>query len=90
MYQPNHIANKLKLCVIRDVWWSVGLAVAAHIRSHCVVTRSGQGGQDVAPAIPEFRPTVGDHYYRTLPLLGDVHLDSVHLDEPVLDAFDLG
>jgi hypothetical protein len=90
MYQPNHIANKLKLRVILDVRWSVGLTVAAHIRRHCVVTGSGQGGQYVPPAIPEFRPTVRDHYYRTFPLLGNVHPDSVHLDESVLDTFDLG
>jgi hypothetical protein len=46
IYQPNHIANKLKLRVILDVRRSVGLTVAAHIRGHCVVTCNGQGGHD--------------------------------------------
>ena len=58
MYQPNHIANKLKMRVILHVRRSVGLTVTAHIWGHCVVTGTGQGGQDVPPAIPEFRPTV--------------------------------
>ena len=40
-HQPNHIADKLKLCVILDVRRSVGLTVAAHIRCHRVVTGSG-------------------------------------------------
>jgi len=87
---PNHVANQLKLRVVLDVRRSVGLTVAAHVRGHCVVTGSGQRGQDVPPAIPEFRPTVRQHDSRTLPLLGNVHLDSVRLDEPVFDAFDLG
>jgi len=51
---------RLKLRVILDVRRSVGLTVAAHIRGNCVVTGSGQ--QDVAPAIPEFWPTVRQHY----------------------------
>ena len=88
-YQPHHIANKLKLRVILDVRRSVGLAVAAHIRRHCVVTGSGQGGQNVPPAIPKFRPTVRQHDQRTLSLLGNMHLDAVHLDESVFDACDL-
>src|ERR1700686_1515428 len=67
MYQPNHIANKLKLRVILDVRRSVGLIVATHIRGHYVVTSRDQGGQDVTPAIPEFRPTVHQHYYGPSP-----------------------
>jgi hypothetical protein len=62
MEQLNHVANQLKLRIILDGRRSAGLTVAAHIRGHCVVTGSGQGGQDVPSAIPEFRPTERQHY----------------------------
>jgi hypothetical protein len=76
----------LEVNIVCDIWRRIGLAEPTHIRRDRVVAFRRKNGQDLAPAVAEFWEAVREQHQRAFALLGDVHPDSVDLDEAVLDA----
>jgi hypothetical protein len=81
--QPNHVAEDVEQGVLVDRLGPVGLAVAAHVGRHGVEPGLGEGGELMAPGVPELGKAVAEYDERTDAGFGEMHADAVGRDGAV-------
>ncbi len=83
LHQPDQVTGQVEQRVRMDVLGRIGLAVPALVGGDGVVAGGGQGVQLMPVGVPRLRKTVTEQDEGTLPRLGNVHADSVRVNEPV-------
>ena len=83
VHQRDDVAGQVQDGVLADAGVRparcAGAAVAALIRSHRVIASGGERGELMPPGVPALREAVQQQDERTLPRLGDVHVQAAGL-----------
>src|SRR5215469_631585 len=83
MNQADDVGCEMRYVVRLNCLWRVRLPVSALIGSHDVITRLRELGHLVSPGIPGFRPAMAEDDERPCAFFGQMHADSVALNEAV-------
>jgi hypothetical protein len=68
--QAHHVANQVQECVILDLVWPVGFAIATHVGRHDLEPRLRERLELMAPGVPGLRKAVTENDQRSRALLG--------------------
>jgi hypothetical protein len=79
----DHVADKMHQRVLVDILRTVGLTVAAHVRSNGMEPSICQCVQLVTPRVPRLGKPVAEEYERALALFGEMDANPVRRNEPV-------
>ena len=85
MDQSNHVSRQLEDVVCLDWLRLIGLTIAALIRSHHVESCISECWDLMPPGIPALREAMAKDDQRPLTLLGEVHFNTVGVDESVVN-----
>lgn len=83
----NQIADNMENRVIHGVGRGVGVAEAAEVGRDGSVPQRGEAVHLVTPGVPQLREAVEEEDNRPVALFRNVHVDAVHEDGAMRDAF---
>jgi hypothetical protein len=84
--ESHYVADKMKERVLFDLSGTIALAVTSHVGGNGMEAGIRECPQLVAPGVPRLRKPMAKHNEWATPLLGDVHANTVCLDDAVLNV----